>query len=64
MKCIHCGGEMKPGTIPFRNFRVNHAKDVTGLRNLLCGLQKYTSPKTFVRPCPAINIHIYGTENG
>ena len=27
----------------FRNFGVNHAKDVTGLRNRLCGIQKYAS---------------------
>jgi len=27
----------------FSNFGVNHAKDVTGLRNRLCGLQEYAS---------------------
>jgi hypothetical protein len=27
----------------FRNFGVNHAKDVTGLRNRSCGVQKYAS---------------------
>ena len=27
----------------FRNFGVNHADGVTGLRNRLCGVQKYAS---------------------
>jgi len=27
----------------FRNFGVNHAKDVTGLRNRLCGVHEYAS---------------------
>jgi hypothetical protein len=27
----------------FRNFGVNHAKDVTGQRNRLCGGQEYAS---------------------
>jgi len=27
----------------FRNFGVNHAKDVTGLRNCLCGVHEYAS---------------------
>ena len=27
----------------FCNFGVNHAKDVTGQRNFLCGIQEYAS---------------------
>jgi hypothetical protein len=27
----------------FSNFGVNHAKDVTGLRNRLCGVHEYAS---------------------
>ena len=27
----------------FYNFGVNHAKDVTGLQNRLCGIQEYAS---------------------
>jgi hypothetical protein len=30
----------------FRNFGVNHAKDVTGLRNRLCGIQEYASAQS------------------
>ena len=29
----------------FRNFGVNHAKDVTGLRNRLCGIQNRLPPR-------------------
>ena len=29
----------------FCNFGVNHAKDVTGLRNRLCGIQNRLSPR-------------------
>ena len=47
----------------FRNFGVNHAKEVTGLRNRLCGIQKYASAQFFdflerTENCSFLEIHV------